>query len=30
MKKELQMFINADFDDEGKRSDFYESFVNQY
>ena len=30
MKKELQMFIDADFDDEEKRSDFYEVFVNRY
>lgn len=30
MKKELQMFIDADFDDDGKRSDFYEAFVNRY
>lgn len=30
MKKELQMFIDADFDDEEKRSNFYEAFINQY
>lgn len=30
MKKELQMFIDTDFDDEEKRSDFYEVFVNRY
>ena len=30
MKKELQMFIDADFDDEEKRSDFYEVFVKRY
>lgn len=29
MKKELQTFIDSDFDDEEKRSSFYELFVNQ-
>lgn len=30
MKKDLQTFIDADFDDEKKRSDFYDAFVRQY
>jgi hypothetical protein len=30
MKKELQKFIDADFEDEEKRSEFYEVFVNRF
>ena len=30
MKKDLQTFIDADFYDEEKRSDFYHVFINQH
>ena len=30
MKKDLQAFIDADVEDLGRRSDFYEAFVERY